>query len=221
MSKKKSIVTSLFFNLVLVILEIVGLVLSVQRHGINVFIFYTENSNYFALLVSLIFCVGAIIAIKKKSELPNWINILRFVATVCLSITFIVSFFVIIPFKPSMWRYMLYKGSSLYQHLLCPILSIISFLFFEYKRELSKSAIFYALIPTLIYGIICVILNLTKVIVGPYPFFYFYQIPWYLSTLSIFGVVFISLTVAYIIFSFPRIREKHERKKLNKKQKNV
>lgn len=198
---KRKLVLGLIFNFIILILEIVGLFLSIQRHGIKVFTFYTENSNYFALVVSLIFCIYSIISLKKQTTLPYWVHVLRFIATVCLTITFIVSIFIIIPFKPSLYKYMIYQGSSLYQHILCPLLSFFSFLFIEQKKALSKRVVFYALVPTIIYGIVCIVLNLLKVITGPYPFFYFYQIPWYLSTLSILGVISISLATTLVLFS--------------------
>lgn len=210
---KRKLIWALIFNFIILGLEIVGLVLSVQRHGIKVFIFYTENSNYFALVISLIFCITAIIALTKNALPPQWVHILRFIATVCLTITFIVSVFVIIPFKPSLYKYMLYQGSSLYQHILCPLLSLSSFLFFEYQKPLSKKVIFYALIPTIIYGGTCVVLNLLRVMTGPYPFFYFYQIPWYISIPSLLGVVAISTLTAFMLYVSHTAEEKRYIKK--------
>ena len=198
----KKLIWALAVNFIILILEIIALFLSIQRHGIMVFTFYTENSNYFALIVSLIFCIGALFTLSRKSVLPRWIHVLRFIATVCLTITFIVSVFIIIPFRPSMWKYMLFQGSSLYQHLLCPALSMFSFLSFERQNTLTKKSIFFALIPTLIYGITCVILNLLRIITGPYPFFYIYQIPWYVSTLCILGILAISTITAFALYKF-------------------
>ena len=51
---------ALAMNLLIVVFEIIALVLSIKRHGIGVFKYYTENSNYFALIVSVIFCIYAI-----------------------------------------------------------------------------------------------------------------------------------------------------------------
>lgn len=191
---------ALIFNFLILALEIVGLILSIQRHGIMVFVFYTEDSNYFALAVSLIFCIGGIIALKKQTALPGWIHSLRFIATVCLTITFIVANFVIIPLQPQLLTYMLFEGSSLYQHLLCPILSVISFLVLENQIHLPRKMIFYATIPTIVYGITLITLNLTKVITGPYPFFYFFQIPWFVSVLSILGIGVIAVLSALVLY---------------------
>lgn len=202
MNKEKNfkLKAAFILNFVILILEIVAVFLSIQRHGIMVFAFYTENSNYFALIVSFIFCVGTLKCLKSGKPLPKWIYSLRFIATVCLTITFIVSVFIIIPFRPSMTMYMLFHGSSLYQHLLCPLISLFSFICFERTQIISKNNIFYALLPTIIYGMTCVILNLFKVMTGPYPFFYFYQIPWYLSSLSVFGVCTISYLTALVLY---------------------
>ena len=85
---------ALVINLAIVLLEIVGLILSVQRHGTGVFMFYTENSNYFALIVSIIFSVFACMELKQRKTIPKWVKVLRHTTTVCLSITFLVVLFV-------------------------------------------------------------------------------------------------------------------------------
>ena len=61
---KKKLVMAFVFNFLIFVLEVVGLVLSIQRHGMNVFCYYTENSNYFAGIVSAVFCV-VVLLIKR------------------------------------------------------------------------------------------------------------------------------------------------------------
>ncbi len=175
--------------------------LSILRHGVMVFVFYTEISNYFALVVSLVYCVFGLCLLKKHLAPPNWLVTLRYSATIMLFITFIVSLCVIIPFRPSMTAYMLVEGSSPFHHVLCPIFSVISFFSFERGQTLSKKSIFFALIPTIIYGVTLIILNLAKAIEGPYPFFYFYKVAWWFSLGGVLLVAFISIGTA-ILFRF-------------------
>ena len=210
-SKQKTIL-AFVINLIIVVLEVVGLVLSVERHGKNVFHYYTENSNYFALIVSVVFCVGCIFALKNKRDISNFVVILRYVSTVCLTVTLIVVLFVLIPMFPSTFSFMLFQTSNLYHHLLCPVLSIFSLLFLENHIKLSNSAIFYAVLPTLVYGTILITLNLLQVISGPYPFFYFYLVPWYVSVFGCLGVFFGSVLLSVLLFFVYNRKENYETK---------
>lgn len=197
---KQKLILAIILNFIIFILEIIGAVLSIQRHGILAFTFYTENSNYYALFVSLIFCIGGIVAVIRQDYLYHWIHTLRFISTVCLTITFIIAVFVLMPFRPNMVPFMLFEGSSLYQHLLCPLLSLFSFLVLENQKPFSRNVIIYAIIPTIVYGVTCIILNILKVITGPYPFFYVYQIPWYVCVVSILGIMTISFFTTFGIY---------------------
>lgn len=58
-----------------------------------------------------------------------------------------------------------------------PLLNIVSFIFFERENTLSKKQPLLAIIPTIIYAIFAIILNLLKVIDGPYFFLKIYEQP--------------------------------------------
>ena len=197
---EKHLFISFLLNLIIVIFESAGLVLSVFQYGLGVFQFYTEDSNYFALAISIIYCIGIGYSLCYKKEIPNWIHQLRFISTACLTLTFLMILCVLSPLYPSKFVSWMSLGSGLFQHSLCPILSIISFLLFETQYKLTKKSIFFAFVPTLIYGISCIILNLTKTIEGPYPFFYLYKLPWYISTPWLLGVVAVALLIAWLIY---------------------
>ena len=65
-------------------------------------------------------------------------------------------------------------GNMFEHHLLCPLLSLFSFMFLEdYKLKLNN--IKYPVIITTIYGFILILLNIFKVIDGPYPFLRVYN----------------------------------------------
>ena len=214
----KKLFLSFFINLAIVVLEIIGLVLSVQRHGKNVFQYFTENSNYFALIVSVIFCIGCIFAVKNKTNVAHFICVLRYVSTVCLTVTITVVLFVLIPMFPSTFLFMMFQTSNLYQHFLCPVLSIVSLLFLENQQKLYSSAIFYAIIPTLVYGTILISLNLLEIISGPYPFFYFYLVPWYVSVFGCLGVFLGSVLIAVLLFFvYNKPQQSHSKKFVNQK----
>ena len=167
MSARKKLVLSLLINVVIVVLELVGLYLSLRRHGMKAFQFYTENSNYFTLVVSVCYCLVGAIALRQRRTIPKWIVYLRFTATTCLVITFVVVAVILIPMFPHTWKFMLFDDSNLYQHLLCPIIATLSFVLLENDMQIDKKAILLATIPTIMYGTIMIVLNILRVVTGP------------------------------------------------------
>src|SRR5574344_533991 len=172
MSKKKQII-ALILNLAVVICEIIATSLSIHQNGFKLFQFYTEDSNLFALLACLILSIYLIIGlIKKKYYVPKWVTTLKYFATCFLTITFLVVIFILIPMMskayPGAALAFLTRGSMLYQHLICPILVFISFVFIE-SIPLTKKENILSLLPTIIYAIILIILNILRVVEGPYP----------------------------------------------------
>ena len=69
---------------------------------------------------------------------------------------------------------LLFKGSMLYHHTLCPILAILSFAFVEKYDNLNAVKGLYF---TLIYAAVMIALNVLKIVEGPYPFLLIYKQP--------------------------------------------
>lgn len=67
--------------------------------------------------------------------------------------------------------------------------SVNSFLFFEPGERLEKKDLKYGIIPTVIYGITVLMLNILKIKSGPYPFFYVYHQPVIVSILWFAGIL--------------------------------
>lgn len=196
---KQKLISALVINIIIIVFETIGAALSIRRHGIKVFQFYTENSNYVALVVSFVFCIVGIYCLRRNLCLPSWLHHIRYVTTTCLTITLVVVLCVLTPLYPNTFIFMMFKDSNLYQHLLCPLLSIISFIVFENLYKLSFKSTLLAIIPTMFYGVCAIVLNLLKIITGPYPFFYVYVLPWNITTLALIGIVFIAFACAFLL----------------------
>ena len=54
----------------------------------------------------------------------------------------------------------LFMGSDLWLHTVGPLLNIVSFIFFERENTLSKKQPLLAIIPTIIYAIFAIIINI-------------------------------------------------------------
>ena len=155
--KKQKI--ALILNIILVILEVIGFSYELIKNHSIAFEYYTNLSNLFVLITSLLF----IITYKKEKEI---IKDLRLAATSCLMITFLVVIFILTPMYDFNYKLLMFTGSFFIYHTACPIISIISYILFE---EGSKKK-YLGFVVTAIYSIIMIILNIVGIISGPYPF---------------------------------------------------
>jgi hypothetical protein len=194
--KKKYIL--LFLNIAIIVLELIAFYLSYLMHGISFFMFYTEDSNLFALIVAILYVIYLL-----KGNIPNWLKKLKYIATGGLLLTFLVVIFILSPsYGPEGYYFMLLSGSMLYQHLLCPIISFISYFFFEPRIRLTNKDVIFAMLPTFVYASIIIVLNILKIIVGPYPFLMVYKQSIYMSILwlsIILGGIYIFYKLIQII----------------------
>ena len=170
----------------LVVMELIVFNYTFGVHdGLKMFIYYTNSSNFLCLLVSALFTVFMLPALSKgrtsgfvstymmqhykgTSEMPGWITLIRYISTCCLMLTFIVVLLVLGPKEG--YEDQLLKGVHLINHVIAPILSLMSFLFLETAEPLPKKAPFYAVMPTVIYAVILICMNAARLTSGPYFF---------------------------------------------------
>jgi hypothetical protein len=188
---KKRQTASLILNIFIVAMEIIGTSLTVKTQGISLFQFYTEDSNIFALFACAVCAAYTARNLKSGvSALPRWVKTMKYMATCCLSVTFVVVICILAPMAGvGGFRIMLLSGSMLYHHLICPVAALISFVFFETDPQLTRKYTYFALIPTGTYAAVAIILNIARVMKGPYPFLRVYEQPVYMSVLW-FVVIF-------------------------------
>ena len=163
MNKKK---VSLILNVLIVILEIIGFIVTYKINSKISYVYYTEDSNILALFTCLIF----VCFLLTNKKIPKWLSIMKYISTICLSITFLVVLFILTPMYGFDFKFMFFSDALIFQHLLCPILSIITFVMFDDLGSFDKKDSFLGIGLTLLYTFILVILNLLDVVYGPYPF---------------------------------------------------
>lgn len=161
---------NLIINSTIVILEIIGFILVFNELGITSLEYYTEDSNLLLLISSIIF----IIYNSKNNKLPSWFKSFRYIAIVSTTLTLIIVLTVLSRTTDFGLYHLLFNGSMLYHHTLCPILAILSFVFVEKYENLNT---IHGLYFTIIYAIIMISLNVLKVVEGPYPFLLVYKQP--------------------------------------------
>ena len=190
---------ALISNLLIVVLEVISFIILINRNGgvtVGIVYFYTRLSNLLALIAGIF--VFIFIIKNKSGELPKWLSMLRYIATIMLFVTLLISLFVLTPAVGSFYKMMI-ENQLKFHHLLCPLISIISFIFFEKGGVLTTKDNVLALIPTLVYGIVMMILNAARVVDGPYPFLRVHNQPVWATILWFVGIFFGAFLLGLII----------------------
>ena len=196
--ENKKLRTALFLHIVLVVLEMIDTNYAYGKRGLGMLIHYTEDSNLLCLIVSALFTLVMLPIIfkgqtngfvstflmrnYKKDEtkqvtIPAWLLLARYVTTCCLLVTFIVVLVVLGP--EDGYHAMLFEGTHLINHVGAPLLSLYLFLGLETEpqQKLPSWAPIAAVLTTVAYAIPVLVLNITKLYVGPYSFFHVYEQP--------------------------------------------
>ena len=123
--------------------------------NINVFKFFTVDSNILVGVSSLLLFIAEYINIKKKKSIPKVISIIKLMGTVSVLLTLIVTFFFLVP-SSNAGLLAFYQNSNLFFHLIVPILCFISFIFFDPINIKFKDT-FLGIIPMLMYSVYYII----------------------------------------------------------------
>lgn len=139
---------SLIMN-ALIVLFVLGAVLWDYRkadpHRV-VFRFFTTLSNVFC-------AVAALVMVTVGETPPLWALILKYVATVAVTVTLLTVICFLLPASHD-WKG-LYGGAELFLHLICPLLAIVSFLAFEKPTAAMPAWIIpIGVVPVVLYGML-------------------------------------------------------------------
>ena len=119
----------LILNGILIVFEIIAIVLTVVYHNSFEFKYYTEDSNLFALIVSVIYFSY----LYKEKKIPKYLSVLRLISTISLTLTFCVVIFFLLPITNFNIGFM-FGNANFFFHLVCPILMVYMFLFVDKKK---------------------------------------------------------------------------------------
>ena len=170
-------------NILVIVLEILGLRISIADRHWKIFAFYTQISNIITLLSS-----AAFLAFGASAA---W---LRYLRTCMLTMTFLITLCVLVPMGGGFKTLML-SGNGLFHHTLCPIISVFSYILWEPHSNLW-------LLPvavTTIYGLVMLFLNWKRVFDGPYPFFRVHNQSLTATVLWMLGLIAFICTISLAI----------------------
>ena len=156
MKLSKYILASLLCNIAICILVVKSVLVFFLRqgsgnmavHGIDCFKFFTTDSNVLVAISSFVIVLFIAKGVKSEVHFPKWVLVFKFIGTVCVSLTLLTVLFFL---GPTLGYDKMFSGNNLHLHLICPLLALVSFIFFESgKLTLKYSSL--ALIPIIIYG---------------------------------------------------------------------
>ena len=192
---------SILANLAIVGMELRAIPLSWDGVHAQMFLFYTELSNLFAMGVCFVTALCQLRALLTGGEMPAWVRTLKYTVTCCLMLTFLTVVFVLAPmYGPDGHYVMLLTSSMLYNHFLNPVTALLSFVLLERAPALPRRAVGRAMIPTLVYGGIMLAANVVKVYKGPYPFLYVYEQPLWTSCMWVVVILGGALLIAWAVW---------------------
>ncbi len=150
-----------------------------QSANIGMLRFFTVDSNLFMCLIALIFTYFDFILLKKEiKEIPKYMYILKLMATTGVALTFVITF-TYLAYIIDGGVIVLIKNSNLFFHFINPVLSIITFMFFEKTNKLNFKDTFLGLVPMGLYAMYYlsnVLIHINHGKVSPkYDFYWFAQ----------------------------------------------
>lgn len=161
----------------LVIIGILGIILTAQSSafmgGASVFFFFTVQSNIFIMLIALIFLINEVVVlITKKSFINQTLLHIKYVATIAITVTFLVFFTML---APLMGVDYLLSFNNFSLHAIVPILAIVDFFLFDKDINLTYKTSLFATISPISYVIFVYIGAIFKLQYGEnlyYPYFF-------------------------------------------------
>ena len=166
---------ALLINLIIIFCELYTL-LHIRKKT-DILKYYTYLHNLLALSVSTVFFIYLIICIASGSEIPELLRGIRYVAT-CGLVSTMLMFLTVLgggkkialtedDFIPGLSP----KIANAVLHYICPVLSLVSFVFFERELPLLNGVwTSITAIPSCLYWIVYIILSATKSWEEPYAF---------------------------------------------------
>lgn len=198
MLKNKKLFVSLLLNVAAVAFEVVGFI-DASYLGWVQFWFYTQISNLLLGIVSIVLIGYILCHMRDGIRIPAWLSFAKYCVTIMTTQTFLISLLVLSPMLGGIGMMML--GPIVrYFHTLCPLLAMVSFLIFDPKpMALTARHTRLAMLPTIVYGAVAILLNLLRVWHGPYPFLYVYEQPVWLSLVWLVVIMGAAFLIAFLL----------------------
>ncbi len=203
----KKIKLSIIFNFIIFGLMVIGSIMAFSGLRFDLTVdtptfysvirYFTVQSNIFMGIIALLFAINEILHIKRGIEINKTLFIFKYIATVCVAITFFTVALILAPIFYGSRYFELFYDENLFFHFVIPVLSIIAFILFENRNDITKKITFTGLMPFSIYTVFYLIAALTHMQDGKIMEGY----DWY--GFLYFGIpIFIVLSIVMVILSY-------------------
>ena len=217
--KEERIIVSLSINIMIVVLTIIasvmtfvgyhfmtGSVTELEASRFGMFYFFTIQSNIFMGIVALIFVIDGIkVLMGKKEEISARKYVLKLMSTTSVGLTFFVVFAYLGPISNGGILAML-MNSSLFFHLIIPVLSMLNFVIFEKSDKIKLRYVACGMIPTFLYGIYYlgnIFVHMEGGKVSPkYDWYWFVQNGVWTAVIVVPLMLGISYTISFLLWRF-------------------
>jgi len=191
----------LIVNTIIVILEIIAFIHDCTVFGLSLFKWYTVDSNLLQLVVSALVVYYCL----KNVSLPDSITLIHFISAVGLTVTFLIAAFVLAP--EGGIRYYFIENVAPVNHLIGPALSVVSLLFLEKAKKQPLHIIIWPAVVSLMYGVVCLVLNALNLLEGPY---FFLEVRKQPVTTIVMWFAIIAVLCLFLSFVYYRIKWRKE-----------
>ena len=221
MNKNKNIKIAFILNIINAILTLIASImmftgfkfmkdyLVLESSRISMLKFFTVESNILMGLVSLLFAYKEYNVLKgTKKELTRRDYIIKLSATSAVALTFFVVFLYLGPITEYGMIAMI-ANSNLFFHLIIPVLSMITFIFFEKTNKIDFKYTLFGVFPALLYAIFYIsniIFHMENGKVSPvYDWYWFVQNGVW-TAFIVAPIIFIATyIISFLLWKFNRI----------------
>ena len=131
--------------------------------GVELLKYFTVQSNILAGVAALIFACYEIMLFKDRVlKVPDWVYTFKYIANVGVTVTFLTVAAFLAPVYAKHY-YELFVNSNLFFHFLVPVLSFVSFIFFEPTDKIAFKTTFFGMAHFLLYGVVYMLVAYTHV----------------------------------------------------------
>ena len=174
MTAKKQHNIALALNIAAFVLGSVGIGFRLTHSLSDFFLYYTQISNVIAVISSAMYIVCRN---TQNKRLRGAVTASRYLGACMLTMTFLVVVCIFVPFGTEVTtRRLLGSVNGILHHIVCPLVSVISYIFFEDGVK-TRRALLIPFTATAIYAFTVYTLNFLRLAEAPYPFFEVYDHP--------------------------------------------
>lgn len=212
LSRRKVLdILSLFCNILIIAFVAVGVIGffigigpgNMAVTGTRCFMYFTTDSNLFLGIIACICLPFNILILSGKiDKFPKVVSILKMVAVVQITITFLVAMCFL---GPVQGFDLMLAENNIFLHLLCPILAIFSYLFCENGGELQWWTSLFGILPAHIYGVVYTLMvqGVGEANGGWKDFYNFFTyLPWYVSMI---GMCLFTVGICFLIWTLHKL----------------